>query len=67
MVDGGLLSSQFNLTVMIEMLSSIHDQEERHKLDEQITYLLHIRDMSDCYYPKKELEAQLMQLDGQSI
>jgi hypothetical protein len=51
---------------MIEMLASIEGEDVK-KLDEQITYLLHIRNMNEEFVSGAGLESQLMQLDGQSI
>ena len=41
-IDGGLLCSQFTISLMIKMLQNVEDQEEI-LVNKELSYLLHIR------------------------
>lgn len=42
-IDGGLLCSQFTISIIIKMLNNVQDDSDIDKIVGELSYLLHIR------------------------
>lgn len=48
-VDGGVLCSQFTLTTLIQFLDKVNETGDEKKINDEISYLLHIRKIGKDY------------------